>query len=542
MNNCLLTTGSVIAAVFIISGCIFIHELGHFMAAKLLGLRVDAFSIGFLTVWRKKCRDVEYRIGCLPLGGYCLIPQLNVIAEKSVPDNASDAFPRAKPLARIIVAAAGPFFNILGGLLAAVVIWIWGMPQDSPRMRSITVYDIDRDGPEYAAGLRVGDRIVKLNGKDFFCTWGEFVQSTQLTVGQVELVVERDGRQFTMCYTPRVNPASPRFFRQEHLACPFFKPEIPIEFHPVPGGIAEKSGIRSGDKLVAINGGHIPSRAQYFLALGFSRGEPVRLTLERDGRLLEVLVKPVPVKNAGCDLESYFTGARLEDEGKLLKVTYVNPCGAAAKAGMKPGDVVIAINGKEMTDPALGDELVRLLKDQPFQLTIRRGDKTLTLDVTAMRYVPMTLDVDITSYDRPSPLQLFVRTCRINWMAMRSMTFAVMHKAGLTPRRAYIGPRNLQGPVGVGIIFFDSVRRGRSYWTFFCIAMASFSLAVFNILPLPVLDGGHVFLGCVEMATGRILSDWLVKTLCIIFAVLLIALMIYTTVFDVQRLCLYAAE
>ena len=275
--------------------------------------------------------------------------------------------------------------------------------------------------------------------------------------------------------------------------------------------------------------------------MGFSQGEPVRLTLEREGRLLDVSIKPVPVKNTGGDLENYFTGARLEDEGKLLKVTYVNPCGAAAKAGMRPGDVVIAINGEEMTDPVLWDESVRLMKDQPCRLTIRRGDKTLTLDVAAMRYVPMTLEVDIASYDHPSPLRLFVRTFRINWMAMRSMTYAVMNKVGLTPRRAYIGPRNLQGPVGVGIIFFDSVRHGRSNWTFFCIAMVSFSLAVFNLLPLPVLDGGHVFLGCVEMVTGRIPSDRLVKTLCVIFAVLLIALMIYTTVLDIHRLCLYAA-
>ena len=539
MNNCFITAGSAIAAIFIIGGCIFLHELGHFLAAKLLGLRVDAFSIGFLTVWRKKFHDVEYRIGCLPLGGYCLIPQLNVVAEKSVPDNDRGALPRIKPLARVIIAAAGPLFNILGGMFAAVVVWIWGMPQDSPRMRSITVYDIDRNGPEYAAGLRAGDRIVKLNGKDLFCTWGEFVQSTLLTVGQVELGVERGGQRFAIRYTPSENPDAPRLLRLERLTCPFFKPEIPIEFHPVPGGIAEKAGIKSGDKLVAVNGGHIPSHAQFFLALGFSRGEPIRLTLERGGRFLDVSVKPIPVKNNGCDLESYFTGARLEDEGKLLRVTYVNPCAPAAKAGMKPGDVVTAINGEEMTDPAFWDESVRLLKDRPFQLTIRRGDKTLTLDIAAMRYVPMTMEVDTASYDHPTPSRLFARTCRINWMALRSMAFAVMHKVGLTPRRAYIGPRNLHGPVGMGIMFFDSARHARSCWTFFCIAMASFSLAVFNLLPLPVLDGGHVVFGCMEMATGRTPNNRLVKSLYVICAVLLIVLMLYTMVLDVRRLYAY---
>ena len=232
----------------------------------------------------------------------------------------------------------------------------------------------------------------------------------------------------------------------------------------------------------------------------------------------------------------------MDDEDELLKVTYVNPCGAAQKAGVRRGDVVIAVNGETVTDHAVWDKLMRDLKDEPFELTVHRGNKTLTLKVAAMKFEPMTIDADMTAYAHPAPPQLFAHICKTNWMALRSIAFAVMNKVGLTPRRAYIGPRNLHGPVGMGIMFFDTVRHSRWCWTIYCIALVAFSLAVSNLLPLPVLDGGHVFLGCLEMATGRAPKAGAVKLLCVIFAVLLIALMIYATVLDVQRLCFYAAS
>ena len=147
-------------------------------------MHVDAFSIGFKAIWRKKYRGVEYRIGILPFGGYCDIPQIDATdAEPKAADGT--VLPHAKPLDRIVTAAAGPLFNIISGFLVACVIWIWGMPQDTPKMRTIVVRTIDETGPEYAAGLRAGDRIVKLNGKRFFCTWANFTSSLLYTIGEV---------------------------------------------------------------------------------------------------------------------------------------------------------------------------------------------------------------------------------------------------------------------------------------------------------------------------------------------------------------------
>ena len=122
--------GAVLFAVLAISFCILSHELGHFLAARWRGLHVDAFSLGFRPFWRKKINGVEYRLGYLPFGGYCDIPQID--CTDATPKSADGVeLPRASALDRVITAFAGPFFNILSGLLVACIVWAFGIPQDS---------------------------------------------------------------------------------------------------------------------------------------------------------------------------------------------------------------------------------------------------------------------------------------------------------------------------------------------------------------------------------------------------------------------------
>ena len=104
--------GAILIVVFVVGFCIFSHELGHFLAGKWRKLHIDAFSIGFRKIWGKKVNGIEYRIGWLPLGGYVELPQVDAATEEI---KAADGtvLPRAKPLDRIITAAAGPLANIL---------------------------------------------------------------------------------------------------------------------------------------------------------------------------------------------------------------------------------------------------------------------------------------------------------------------------------------------------------------------------------------------------------------------------------------------
>ena len=249
MDSILNFLEAVVSLIFVfvaLGFCIFSHELGHFLAAKWRGLHIDAFSLGFKPFWRKKINGVEYRLGWLPFGGYVELPQVD--ASDAVPKAADGTeLPRAKPLDRIITAVAGPLFNILSGLLLGCIIWAVGMPQDSPRMHELSVLTVEEKSPEYAAGLRPGDKIVTLNGKSFFLTWRNFAKELMLATGEVELGVLRDGKPLTIRYRVVDNPDAPGSLGNEKIGWPFFTVMIPLELYPRSGSIAEQAGVRDGD-------------------------------------------------------------------------------------------------------------------------------------------------------------------------------------------------------------------------------------------------------------------------------------------------------
>ena len=270
--------GSLLFVFFAIGLCIFFHELGHFLAAKWRGLHIDAFALGFKPFWRKKYNGVEYRLGWLPFGGYCEIPQVDATGDKPKAADGTE-LERAKPLDRAITAVAGPLFNVLFGLLLGCAVWFFGMPQDSPKMRELKVMSVDEKGPEYAAGLRKNDVIVKLNGKRFFDTWAHFVSKILFTIGEVELEVLRDGKTHTVRYVPRPNPNAPEKMRAEGIAWPYFKVLIPLELVPEKGSVAEKSGIRKGDILLAVDGTEISDFHEYQSMIDLSRGRELVLDI-----------------------------------------------------------------------------------------------------------------------------------------------------------------------------------------------------------------------------------------------------------------------
>ena len=198
--NILGIAGSVIFVVFFFGMCIFVHELGHFLVARWRGLHVDAFSIGFKKIWAKKINGVEYRIGCLPLGGYVELPQVDAATETPKAADGTE-LPPAKPLDRLLTAAAGPICNIIFGLLLGCVVWIVGIPQDTPKMRVVEVANVEKDSPEWNAGLREGDVITKINGKTFHSAWKDIVVEILTTIGEVTLDVESNGEKKVVKYS-----------------------------------------------------------------------------------------------------------------------------------------------------------------------------------------------------------------------------------------------------------------------------------------------------------------------------------------------------
>ncbi len=137
--------GAVVFAIFFLGMCVFVHELGHFLVAKWRGLHIIAFSLGFKKAWGKKINGVDYRIGWIPAGGYVDLPQIDTTDVAK--DEDGNELPPAKPLDRLLTAAAGPVFNILFGLLLGCVVWYFGMPAETPRYESMVVESLIVDSP-----------------------------------------------------------------------------------------------------------------------------------------------------------------------------------------------------------------------------------------------------------------------------------------------------------------------------------------------------------------------------------------------------------
>ena len=522
---------SVIFVIFAIGFCIFSHELGHFLAAKWRGLHVDAFAIGFRAFWKKKYKGVEYRIGWIPVGGYCEIPQIDATdAEPKAADGT--VLPRAKPLDKIVTAAAGPLFNILSGFLIACIVWAWGMPQNTPKMDSITVLAIDETGPEYEAGLRKGDKIVELNGEPFNCSWEKFQEKLIYTNGEVELTVRRNGETKVVRYLQRINPDNAKL-AGEGLPAPFFVPYIPIELDPVKGGAAEKAGVQPGDRILEVDGKGGIGEHNFQTILDRSHGKPMKFKVLRGNQTVDLAVVPHAIPG---EKPYYFVGINFSTRDlDKMEILGTIEDSAAEKAGIKPGDRILELNGGKPNGYKEFREAIQKGEGNPVKLKLQRGKETVETELTPDKYEYMTIDAYVPCKDHPSPWSQFTSTLANSYKALSGIFITVGNKLKITKKDSQIKPRHLSGVLGMGAVLFKAAHY--SFVSFvFLVVMISFALAIFNLLPLPVLDGGHILFGCIELAIRRPLPVRMIKVLYIIFAVLLILLMVYATFNDVRRI------
>src|SRR5437762_6448719 len=145
---------------------IFVHELGHFLAARWRGLKIDRFAIWFgKPIWKAKINGVEYVLGTIPAGGYVSLPQMATMeAIEGKAEGAHHPLPPISALDKVIVAFAGPLFSFLLALAFAFVVWVVGRPVSEAEMTTVIGY-VEKDGPADKVGLRPGDRIVEIDGQ-----------------------------------------------------------------------------------------------------------------------------------------------------------------------------------------------------------------------------------------------------------------------------------------------------------------------------------------------------------------------------------------
>ena len=210
----LITVLAIVACILLFSFAIFIHEFGHFLAAKLLGFQVDTFSIGFgPALWKKKIKGVEYRISAIPFGGYVALPQLDPAGTAGVQGSQTEGEEEAKgeesdaaPLAqmanwkKIVVAFAGPFGNIVLAVVLALI--LSAVPSARFGQLSSEIGDLMADGPAAKGGMQVGDVVVSVNG-NAVKTWPDLLTEVQIAGERAaEFVVARGGTNVVLTITP----------------------------------------------------------------------------------------------------------------------------------------------------------------------------------------------------------------------------------------------------------------------------------------------------------------------------------------------------
>lgn len=539
--NILSIIGSLVFVFVAIGLCIFSHELGHFLAGKWRKLHIDAFSLGFKPFWRKKINGVEYRLGYLPFGGYVELPQVDATDE--IPKSADGKeLPRAKAIDRVITAAAGPIFNIIFGFLVGALIYFVGMPSDTAKMREMTVNHVDEKGPEYAAGLRKGDKIVKLNGKNFNLSWAHFVKEILFTVDPVRLEVIRDGKKMEITYIPKVNPAAPGSLKSEGLAWPYFTVRIPVQVIPEKNSIASKAGIKRGDIIAAVNGIPLQSPAEFQHLLDIAGDMELDLTMIRDEKEFTVKVRSTVIPGLPEKFTRFMIGANLAQTPAGVLVESAVFSSPAHKAGLTNGDKLIsaALPGEkapeQIKEVAAFIRKIRSFKDKPFVIHFERNGKKMQATVTALKVVPRTIGVSVAVYDHPTPWELFVSTIDMSWKSLRGICVGIGQKLGWTERQSSLKPSHMSGPLGIGTTLFNSVYRSSLMTGIYFMVVVSFALAIFNLLPFPVLDGGHIVFGVIEIIFRRPLPTIIIKGLSVVFVTLLIGLMVFVTFADGRRL------
>ena len=281
---------------------VFVHELGHFLAARLMGIDVEAFSIGWgKPIIKKKIGAVEYRLGLFPLGGYCKMKGENDFQdayEKNKQGTAyeSGSYFAAHPFRRIVACAAGPLFNLFFAVLVLSFVWGIGFEVNTLDNRIVLVSDLvpDEINPADEAGLKTGDRIISVNGEKT----GTYHDIREIIAIHPEetlpLRVERDGAILDLS----VRPVLEKSTGAGKIGIYFWTD--PLIEKVADGSPAEMAGLVSGDKILEVNGTKLPHTMALVKILD-ERPQVLEIQYMRENQVGTATILPIYTENGAAD-------------------------------------------------------------------------------------------------------------------------------------------------------------------------------------------------------------------------------------------------
>jgi regulator of sigma E protease len=329
---------SVVAVAVVLGFMILIHEFGHYAVAKLLGVRVEVFSIGFgkrLIGFRKG--DTDYRIAAIPLGGYVKMSGENPMDERTG-DPAE--FMSHSRWHRFLIAVAGPMMNILLAifLLTAVYMVHYEYPVflDKPAV----IEGIKHDSAAAQAGLQPGDRIVKVDGIEN-PTWEQLQPRVWLSANQpLNITIQRGNQIFQKTIVPQSVTTS-------EVGSAGWYPEEPVIVGRIEAGTpAAQAGLAEDDRIVAMNGKPLVSIESMIERLQQSKDDPVDLTVMRGNQTLNFHLKPVLSKTEDPKEQRYRLGFLNKSETKVTTLPFVQALSLSLEQNRKYSLLILELAKK----------------------------------------------------------------------------------------------------------------------------------------------------------------------------------------------------
>ena len=522
----------VVAVVFLLFGAaIFVHEFGHFWVALKRGLKVEEFAIGFgPIIWSKTHEGILYSIRAIPAGGFVKLPQmLTSEAIEGKPEGPADEdsensegeppepveeLPPVSPLSKILVAFAGPFMNVIFAILIAVFIWLVGIPK--PINEPVVGY-VGEQSEEYTIGARPGDRIMNVNDEPIE-TWQDVVYAVLDSEGETVAVQVQRGeeqRQFDLpAGTWSGGIRRIRLDNQDLLEVMSF--ETPSLLGDV--------GFKPGDVVLSVNGQKAYSQYQLLDLLMADAGQMKTVLVARGDQEVELPFETPDV--AGVAVEQVVT----EDEDGLST--------PASKADVQAGDVIKSAAGVRVTSTRQLVDIIQAQDNKEFQLDLLRGDKGIQVSITPKdNRLGVALKQDIGLVFKPEPIRYSKELAHPSPAAQIGDVLdkiAITFKALGRGKESGVGAKDLSGPVGIfGMLAIQVNHDLRLALSF--LVLLNINLAILNLLPVPVLDGGHILLSIIEWIRKEPVSVKIQEWATTAFAALLLCFFVYVTFADVKR-------
>ncbi len=570
--------GLALVAVFF-GGSIFVHELGHFLAARKRGLKIERFSIGFgprLFGWTGK-DGVDYRVSIIPLGGYVALPQLADM-EGIEGANSEDAekLPPISYADKMIVSVMGAVFNVIFAFVLACVLWVTGMPVAAGSNSTVIGYVPEQivtssghlaelglgntvPGPAFKAGLRSGDKVLAVDDSAVtnFNQISEAVMLGNRKDSQgnptATFKIERGGETQEIVVQParlEVNAQSGDKVRVAGL-----QPRTAVIVGtPAPGSPAEKAGLKAGDRILSIDGQPLNNTVEFRELLRKGGAKPRTLLVEQaDGVSAKVVitpqmtttVNPVSIIAYGEDRRHSLilvpaTRDLLSKDPEAVRdqlmVLGVSPDDPALAETLKIGTIVDKVDGRDQIVSVRSlDGLVQAVGRAPRDLTLywkrangEAGNLTLkkaqSVDKQPVQHAQIgTYFVTQTELAYRNPWE----TC----VGIVKSTFTTLGR--LFDRGSDIQVKQLASVISITKTYYNLSEDIRRVLWF--TVLINLNLAVLNLLPIPVLDGGHMLIATIQRFTKGLLSNKAVIILQYTFMALLLSLMAYIILHDVRR-------